>query len=141
MQKPNIAVYGYYQYLKACPGGTFAARARERFMLLKPKTNAVYFESTPDLMRIYPKDTMIFSECQRGAEMFIIQDGTARVVKLIGGEEKTLGVLSEGDMLGEMSLLESIPRTASVIADTDCSFLVVNQQNFEQLVETQPQYV
>lgn len=141
IQKPNIAIYGYYQYLKACPGGAFSAKAKEKFILLKPKTHAVYFESTPDLMRIYPKDTMIFSECQRGAEMFIIQDGRVKITKVVNGEEVTLAVLKKGDMFGEMALLENKPRSASAVADDECRLMTVNRQNFDQMVATQAQLI
>ena len=30
---------------------------------------------------------MIFSECQRGAEMFIIQEGKVKITKVVNGEE------------------------------------------------------
>ena len=136
-----IALYAYRQYLAECPADILVDQALAAVKRLTPIVSADSAFTADGMIRKYPAGTMVFAEGQSGNDMFIIQDGTARVVKLIGGEEKTLGVLSEGDMLGEMSLLESIPRTASVIADTDCSFLVVNQQNFEQLVETQPQYV
>jgi len=141
IQKPSIATYAYYQYLKACPNGTFAAKAKERFIVLKPRSKAVYFESTPDLMRIYPRDTMIFSECQRGAEMFIIQDGKVKITKVVNGEEVTLAVLKKGDMFGEMALLENKPRSASAVADEECRLMTVNRQNFDQMVSTQAQLI
>ena len=136
-----IALYAYRQYLAECPSDVSVDKALSAVRRLTPLVSSDSVFTTDGMIRKYPAGTMVFAEGQSGNDMFIIQDGTARVVKLIGNEEKTLGVLSEGDMLGEMSLLESIPRTASVIADTDCSFLVVNQENFEQLVENQPQYV
>ena len=139
--KPSIATYAYYQYLKACPTGTFSAKAKERFIVLKPNSKAVYYESTPDLMRIYPKDTMIFSECQRGAEMFIIQDGKVKITKVVNGEEVTLAVLKKGDMFGEMALLENKPRSASAVADDECRLMTVNRQNFDQMVSTQAQLI
>ncbi|QTQ11262.1 cyclic nucleotide-binding domain-containing protein [Treponema parvum] len=141
MNKPSIAIYAYYQYLKACPDGINAAKAKERFIVLKPKSRAVYFESTPDLMRLYPKDTMIFSECQRGAEMFIIQDGKVKITKVVKGEEVTLAVLKKGDMFGEMAMLENKPRSASAVADEECRLMTVNRHNFDQMVATQSQLI
>ena len=67
----NIAVYAYYQYLKTRPVGPSADLAKQKFVSLKQRTHAVYFEPTKDLTRDYPKDTMIFSEAQSGADMFI----------------------------------------------------------------------
>lgn len=139
--KPNVAIFAYYQYLKACPYGTYAAKAKERFIALRPMTHAVYFEPTPDLLRVYPRDTMIFSECQRGAEMFIIQDGKVKITKVVNGNEVTLAVLKRGDMFGEMALLENKPRSASAIADEECRLMTVNRQNFDQMVATQAQLI
>lgn len=141
INKPDIAVYGYYQYLRECPAGMHASKAKERFIVLKPHTHAVYFEQTPDLLRVYPKDTMIFSECQRGAEMYIIQDGKVKITKVVKGEEVTLAVLKKGDMFGEMALLENKPRSASAVADEECRLMTVNRQNFDQMVATQAQLI
>lgn len=139
--QPNLAIYGYYQYLKECPNGYDVETAKRRFIALKPRTNAVYFESTADLIRTYPKGTMIFSECQRGQEMFIIQEGQVKISKVVDGNEVILAVLKKGDFFGEMALLENKPRSASAIAHENCKLMTVNRQNFEQMVSTQSQLI
>jgi len=139
--QPNLAIYGYYQYIKACSQGYDVEKAKQRFVALKPRTNAVYFEPTNDLMRSYPKNTMIFSECQNGQEMFIIQEGQVKISKVVDGNEVILAVLKKGDFFGEMALLENKPRSASAIAHEDCKLMVVNRQNFEKLVSSQPQLI
>lgn len=139
--KLDIAVYAYYQYLKTKPTGPMADEAKKKFIALKPKTNAVYFEPTADLTREYPKESMIFSEAQRGADMFIIQSGQVSISKIINGKEITLALLNKGDMFGEMALLENKPRSANAIAHSTCRLMVVNLQNFNQMVSTQPQMI
>ncbi|HJM48992.1 MAG TPA: cyclic nucleotide-binding domain-containing protein [Alphaproteobacteria bacterium] len=64
----------------------------------------------------YQDGEAIVIEGGREAEMFIIQEGSARVTKTIGGEEVELAVLGRGDFFGDMSLLESLPRSATVRA-------------------------
>lgn len=139
--KNDIAIYAYYQYLKTKPVGPKADKAKQRFVALKPRTNAVYFEPTADLVRSYPKDTMIFSEAQSGAEMFIIKEGEVAISKVVDGNEVILAVLKQGDMFGEMALLEHKPRSASAIAHSDCRLMVVNRSNFDQMVTSQPQLI
>ena len=90
---------------------------------------------------MYPKDTMIFSECQSGQDMFIIQEGSVRITKVSDGNEVTLALLKKGDMFGEMALLENKPRSASAIAHEQCRLMTVNRQNFDQMVATQPQLI
>lgn len=140
-KKFDIAIYAYYQYLKACPQGPNAAIAKQKFITLKPRTHAVYFEPTPDLLRVYPKGTMVMCECQAGADMFIIQEGSIRITKVVDGQEVILAVLKKGDMFGEMALLENKPRSASAIAHENCRLMTVNRANFDQMVATQPQLI
>ena len=141
VEKEDIATYAYYQYLKSCPGGENFEEAKERFVLLKPTSRAVYFESDNDLVRIYPKDTMIFSECQTGADMFILQEGSVKITKVVDNSEVTLAVLKKGDMFGEMALLENKIRSANAIAHEECKVMVINRKNFDNMVATQPQII
>lgn len=137
----NIAIYAYYHYLKECPRGINSEKAKKRFIALKPKTHAVYFESSSDLVRTYPKGTMIFSESQRGSDMFIIQAGQVKISKVVNGNEVTLAMLKKSDMFGEMALIENKARSANAIAHEECKLMVVNRQNFDVLVATQPQLI
>jgi CRP-like cAMP-binding protein len=135
------AIYGYYQYMKECPSGINLETAKQRFVALKPNTKAVYFETTNDAVRSYPKNTMIFSECQSGSDMFIIQTGQIKITKFVDNNEIILAVLKKGDFFGEMALLENKPRSASAIAHEDCTLMVINRSNFNIMVQTQPQLI
>ncbi len=139
--RPSVAIYAYYQYLKACPTGANAETAKKRFISLKPLSKAVYFEPTEEMTRKYPKGTMIFCENQSGADMFIIQSGEVSISKVVDGNEVTLAVLKKGDMFGEMALLENKPRSASAIAHEECVLMVVNRKNFDMMVATQAQLI
>ncbi len=138
---PDVAIFAYYQYLKTKPEGPNADLAKQKFVALKPKTHAVYFEPTAEPSRQYPKDTMIFSEAQSGSDMFIIQRGEVSITKVVNGNEVTLAVLKKGDMFGEMALIENKPRSANALAHSDCTLMVINRSNFNQMVATQPQLV
>ncbi len=135
------AVFAYYQYIKACPEGLNVEVAKKRFVALKARSKAVFFEPTADSIRTYPKGTMIFSECQSGQDMFIIQEGQVKITKIVNNSEVILAVLKKGDFFGEMALLVDSPRSASIIAFEDCQLMVVNSKNFEQMVTSQPQFV
>lgn len=140
-QQISIAAYGYYQYLKHCPEGINIEKAKQRFSVLRPHSKAVYYEPSKENFRKYPAGTMIFSECQNGADMFIIQEGLVRITKVVDGKEVTLALLKKGDMFGEMALLENKPRSASAIAHESCTLMVINMANFNQMVATQPQMI
>ena len=137
----DVATFAYYQYLKTKPQGPNADYAKKKFIALKPRSHAVYFEPTTEMVREYPQGTMIFSEQQSGADMFIIQSGEVTISKVVDGNEVILTVLQKGDMFGEMALIENKPRSASAIAHSNCRLMVVNRTNFNQMVSTQPQLV
>jgi len=138
----NQAYYAYYQYLKYCPSGEHVVTARERLAKIKPYAKAVYLDGDENVFtRSYPKDTMIFSENMPGKEMYIIQKGSVKITKIVNDNEVLLAVLRQGDMFGEMSLIESKPRSASAIAFEDAVLLAVNKENFARMVRTQPQII
>ena len=138
----NQAYYAYYQYLKHCPTGEHVVTARERLAKIKPYAKAVYLDGDENVFtRAYPKDTMIFSENMPGKEMYIIQKGSVKITKIVNDSEVLLAVLRQGDMFGEMSLIESKPRSASAIAFEDAVLLAVNKENFARMVQTQPQII
>jgi CRP-like cAMP-binding protein len=130
----NQAFYCYYQYLKHCPSGQHVVTARERLAKIKPYAKAVYLDGDENVFtRNYPKDTMIFCENMPGKEMYIIQKGSIKITKIVNDNEVLLAVLKQGDMFGEMSLIESKPRSASAIAFDDAVLLAVNKENSNTL--------
>lgn len=139
--KIDIATYAYYQYLKTRPTGPNAEDAKKRFLALKAKAHPAYLEPSQESILEYPQNTMIFSESQRGKDLYIIQSGEVAISKVVNGNEVILAVLKKGDMFGEMALLENKPRSASAIAHSDCRLMVVNLANFNQMVTTQPQMI
>ena len=141
VRRTDIAAYAYNSYLRECPQGLKAFEATSRLNMLRSSVVAQPFTAHSELVRSYKKDTMIFSESQSGSDMFIIQDGVVSISKVVDGNEVTLAMLKRGDMFGEMALLENKPRSASAIAHEDCRLMVVNRQNFDQMVGTQPQLI
>ncbi|TVQ19407.1 MAG: cyclic nucleotide-binding domain-containing protein [Spirochaetaceae bacterium] len=138
----NQAYYAYYQYLKYCPSGEHVVKARERLAKIKPYASVGQLEVNENVFtRSYAKDTMIFSENMPGKEMYIIQKGSVKITKIVNDNEVLLAVLKQGDMFGEMSLIESRPRSASAIAFEDAVLLAVNKENFSRMVQTQPQII
>jgi CRP-like cAMP-binding protein len=138
----NQAYYAYHQYVKYCPQGEKAQAAREQMIKMAPYTKGVKLSFAPEESnRFYARDTMIFSEAESGDELYLIRKGAVKIVKIVENQEVLLAVLKEGDIFGEMALLESKPRSASAVAYEDCEVLAVNRINFERMVGTQPQII
>jgi CRP/FNR family cyclic AMP-dependent transcriptional regulator len=77
---------------------------------------------------------VLAEEGHLGWEFVFILEGKARVEK--GG--KVINRLASGDFFGEVSLIDGGPRTATVIAETDMTLLVVNSQSLDHLLDTVP---
>jgi CRP/FNR family cyclic AMP-dependent transcriptional regulator len=71
---------------------------------------------------------------QAGREAFVIADGTA-TVRRNGRKVATLGA---GSIVGELSLLDRGPRTATVTADGPMRVLVIGQREFTALFDEVP---
>ena len=65
-----------------------------------------------------------------GSQAFIIVDGTATV----SINDEVVAMLGPGDTVGEMALVDSSPRSATVTANTDISVLVLTPQTLDQLL-------
>ncbi|MGE5691811.1 MAG: cyclic nucleotide-binding domain-containing protein [Pseudomonadota bacterium] len=69
-----------------------------------------------------------------GREFFVLVDGTADVRRK-GRKIRSLG---PGDFFGEIALVSSKPRTATVTATSPVRALVITERSFKRLLEEQP---
>lgn len=87
----------------------------------------------------YAPNELIFCEFEPGNEFYIIQSGRVKIVKIVNNTEKTIDVLKPGDIFGEMAILEEQPRSASAIAMEHCKILKFHRDNFDALIQGNPQ--
>jgi len=89
--------------------------------------------------KVFEPGQIIFCEYEPGTDFYFIQDGNVKIIKTFGNSQKTLDVLSRGDILGEMAILEQEPRSASAIAVNRVKTLQFNRENFDTLMHGHPQ--
>lgn len=82
-------------------------------------------------VRTWPAGTQIITEGDPGDAVFFIISGRVKVT-LYGeeGREIVLAILNEGDMFGEMSIIDDKPRSANVEAVQELMCLVVTKGAF-----------
>jgi CRP/FNR family transcriptional regulator, cyclic AMP receptor protein len=68
---------------------------------------------------------IIAREGDETRDMYVVQSGAVEVFKAIGGQQVLLAVLGRGSFFGEMSLLESLPRSATVRAKGRAKLLAI----------------
>ncbi|MCL2805618.1 MAG: cyclic nucleotide-binding domain-containing protein [Treponema sp.] len=136
------AFYAYQKYVKCCPKGENVAAAVDRLKKIAPYVKNPQKEYAPtEMTRTYSKNSIVFCEGEPGNELFIIQKGSVKIIKITENNEILLAVLKSGDIFGEMALLESKPRAAGAVAFEDCQLMAVNKENFQQMIKTQPQLI
>jgi CRP-like cAMP-binding protein len=81
------------------------------------------------------KDTFLVSEGDEADEIFIVKEGSFEVLKKEEDRDIThrLAVLGPGMSIGEVSLLDAMPRSASVRATEDSAVLVISIRDLESL--------
>jgi signal transduction histidine kinase len=82
--------------------------------------------------------TCLFAEGDAGETACVVTAGEVEVVKATGDREVPLAVRGAGEVLGEMALLDGAPRTASVRARTDVTYLSIPKQQVDHLLQTSP---
>jgi len=78
--------------------------------------------------------TVLCREGRVGREFFVIVDGTAEVTK--GG--KSIATRSGGDFVGEIALLTTQKRTATVTATSPLRCFILTQGDFRRVLEGNP---
>jgi CRP-like cAMP-binding protein len=85
------------------------------------------------------KGTEIFKEGSKGMFMCIVLTGRVDILKQDQeGEQKKVATVRPGKSMGEMSLLDELPYSATAVAKEDTELLLLTRMNFERLDREQP---
>lgn len=81
-----------------------------------------------------PAGKVIVEEGRPGHEFFLIIDGAASVLR----NRRKQAKLGPGHYFGELALLDRGPRSATVVAETDMTVLVLGQREFAGCLDSVP---
>ncbi len=85
-------------------------------------------------VRNFSPGEAIFETGAPGTEMYVLLEGEVEV----RANGRILEVLHAGDVLGEMALIDSKPRSATALARTACQLAPVDERRFLYLVQETP---
>lgn len=78
---------------------------------------------------------VVFQEGDRGDYVCFVVEGSLDVLKRSGtGEDIVISTLSKGRSIGEMAVIDDLPRSATVRARTKATLLTLSQQNFDYIL-------
>jgi CRP/FNR family cyclic AMP-dependent transcriptional regulator len=87
----------------------------------------------------FPKGSIVFQEGDPGDYLLVVERGRVKVTLLgDGGEETILSILEPPALLGEIALLDQLPRSATVVAIAPTEFLQIARAPFMALIGRHP---
>ena len=102
--------------------------------LLKEELEKVANSCTP---RTYPKNSMIILEEEFGDTVFGIIIGTVKITRVNDeGKEVILALLGQGELFGELAVLDGEARSANALAQEKCTLLAFPKGEFLNLLKT-----
>ncbi|MDR2678205.1 MAG: Crp/Fnr family transcriptional regulator [Zoogloeaceae bacterium] len=104
---------------------------------LKPQVLATMGQAMS--FRTYDKGAYVLHKGGDGAHLVFLLSGRLRVVDLTeDGREIGLSLLSPGDYTGELSIIDGMPRSASVVAMEPSLLAFLPKEKAQELIYTQP---
>ncbi|MBX3127169.1 MAG: Crp/Fnr family transcriptional regulator [Polyangiaceae bacterium] len=88
--------------------------------------------------RRFEAGDVLFEEGTDANEAFLLQDGRVRLIRRVGGAERSLRVLRPGDLFGESALIAGAERTSTAVALSAGAALVLDQSTFQQVLAANP---
>lgn len=85
------------------------------------------------------KDEIIFEEGDVGSFMCIVSSGKVSVLKTNQDEESVgIATLQAGRAFGEMAVLDGERRSATCVASSDCSLLILSKDSMDRMILDMP---
>lgn len=85
---------------------------------------------------VFPKDTVLFSKGETRHCAYLIDRGDVQIVSNDeGGENRQLCVIGEGEIFGEMALIDNTPRTATAVTLSECEIFVIPRDSLHERIK------
>ncbi|MEW6277221.1 MAG: Crp/Fnr family transcriptional regulator [Candidatus Eremiobacterota bacterium] len=85
------------------------------------------------------RGTVVFQQGDPGDEFLVLIEGSVKVELMNAeGKELTLTILQPFQFLGELALLDDVPRSATVVAMENATFFVIHKADFYRMLESYP---
>ena len=86
-----------------------------------------------------PASSILFDQGEESDGLYIVASGIVRIyLTAEDGREATISLLEEGEMIGEIALLDGLPRSAGAAALTDTKLMFIPHKPFCDLLDSSP---
>ncbi len=92
------------------------------------------------ILRKFRAGQSVFHQGDEGTSLYVIKSGRVKIALISDeGRELLVALLQEGDFFGELSLLDSHPRSATALALTDTETYVLTREDFLTFLRRSPE--
>jgi len=86
-----------------------------------------------------PASSILFEQGEESDGLYIVASGIVRIyLTAEDGREATISLLEDGEMIGEIALLDGLPRSAGAAALTDTKLMFIPHKPFCDLLDSSP---
>lgn len=86
-----------------------------------------------------PKGAILFQEGERDSYLIIITSGRAKILKDDGmGASKEIAIVHKGATIGEMSVIDDFPHSATVITTENSEVALITKANLKNITDKYP---
>jgi CRP-like cAMP-binding protein len=96
-------------------------------------------EALDRFARDFKAGTVLFEEGHPGDYMYVVHSGEVEIRRIVGETERVLAVLTAGEFLGEMAILNARPRSATAVVRSDARLFVIEGKTFEAMLRARPE--
>jgi CRP/FNR family transcriptional regulator, anaerobic regulatory protein len=91
------------------------------------------------ITKTYLKGEMIFSTFDTSANLWVVNQGKVKLVKIsLEGKEQMIRMLEPGEFIGELSLFSEENMTSNAYAVTNTEICIINGHSLKQLIRHNP---
>lgn len=89
------------------------------------------------------KDQVLMKEGDTSDVLYQLVSGELAVYKYdqLGKVHNSIGFIQPGEMVGEMSFLDNLPRSATIKANSDCVLQMMNRSDFDKVFKSQDIFI
>jgi len=89
-------------------------------------------------LKPYKKGSTLFVEGMPGEVLYVVMEGSIDIIKKTKEGDKVIANLGKGEIVGEMSIIDSGARTASGKTGEDSKLIVVTKNSFAEILDSDP---
>ena len=91
--------------------------------------------------QIFPAGAQIFSEGDDGRFAYVIEGGQVEISTFNNGRRVVIARLENGELLGEMALVDDTPRSATAVAVEETQVVVIDRSSLQQYIDSADELV